>query len=448
MAASSTSRRTGESSFTWRGLALVTGLSLAIRLLLMVARTYSGNADFGSVGGDAGWWLDLANSLYHLRDLSAWQLGARPPLFAISVAVVQALGGGKDQALLLQTLFGAATPTLGYLLAGRLLSRVEGLPNRMGLTLLAGVVMALDPASISISPMLMAEPLFNLLFTACLLHLTIYIQGEDWRHLALSALWLALSMWTRNTSIYFWVMTPVILFLLMRRWWQPSLVLAGVGLAVYLAWSARNLAYTGVFTYSLQTNFQLLFVRAVSAEHLTTGAPVQTLYVDYVRELYRRAGDFQSANGPLPNKPYWDFLVAKTPQLYAAMGQLAVEKLSQYWLFALLGTGVGLLRMFVRSHQLPSWVTPVEVVYHVLLYGLTGIGGWMAWARRERQLLALTGIPILYVTALTMISQVSALDTRMSTPIRIPIIILAAAGLGWAWPRLRQRIAPRRAASA
>jgi hypothetical protein len=80
---------------------------------------------------------------------------------------------------------------------------------------------------------------------------------------ALCGLWLALSMWTRNTSIYFWLVTPVIFFLLVRRWWQPSLALAGVGLAVLLGWSYRNLVYTGVFTYSLQTNFQLLFLRAV-----------------------------------------------------------------------------------------------------------------------------------------------------------------------------------------
>lgn len=428
-------------AFRWRDVAIVAGISLVVRLLLFAVRTSPGPNQFQDIGGDSGWWLEMAKSLYHARDFSPWQLGARPPLFPLSVDLVYALGGSDSAALLLQTLFGAATPILGYLMAGRLLSRVESVAQPLRLALIAGGVMAIEPALISNSVALMAEPLFNLLFTACLLHLTIYIQDGKWQHLALSALWMALSMWTRNSTIYFWVVTPVIFFLLMRRWWQPALALAAVGLAVYVAWSYRNQVYTGVFTYSLQTNFQLLFLRAVSAEHLTTGAPVTKLYVDYIHEVYRRVGDLQGAQAQLGPTPFWDFLVAKTPQIYAAMGQLAIEKLRQYWLLAVLGTGNGLLRMFSITVHMPDWVTPIEVLYRVALYGFMGAGAWIAWVRRERALLTLTGIPILYITGLTMVSQVSALDTRMASPILIPIIILAAAGFAWSWPAIRARFA-------
>jgi hypothetical protein len=80
------------------------------------------------------------------------------------------------------------------------------------------------------------------------------------------------------------------------------------------------------------------------------------------------------------------------------------------------------------------------LVYHSLLYALLLVGVWTAWKRQAWQLLVLTGVPILYTVALTMISQVSAMDKRTSTPIRIPVIILAAFGLNWVWPRARQRI--------
>jgi hypothetical protein len=237
-------------------------------------------------------------------------------------------------------------------------------------------------------------------------------------------------MFTRPTAIYFWLVAPLILAPLVRAWWRPALALAAVGLAVYLGWSARNLYYRGVFTYSLQTNFSLLFLRAISAEHLATGADTNDLQVAYVQHLYESVGDTESAALAVPEH-FWRFLVADDPAIYAEMGRLARQKLLQYWPYAVLGTGVGAWRMFGLTTSLPGWFAPVELLYHALLYGLAVWGGWQAFRRKDWLLLLVTAIPILYVTGLTLLSQTSAMDTRMRTPITAFIAILAVYGAGW-----------------
>jgi hypothetical protein len=197
---------------------------------------------------------------------------------------------------------------------------------------------------------------------------------------------------------------------------------------VYLGWSARNLYYHNTFTYSLQSNFSLLFLRALSAEHLATGAPSDDLQVAYVQQLYRSVGDETSAELAVPEH-LWRFLVMEDPALYAEMGRLARHKLLQYWPFTLLGTGIGAWRMFGQTGSLPAVFKPLELIYHALLYGLTLWGAWRAIKCKNWPVLILTGVPILYVTGLTLVSQTSAMDTRMRTPIAVPLAILAAYGL-------------------
>lgn len=444
MTAPSTNTHRATTRPVIRAALIVLGLSLLARGLLLYYRlAVQGIDPTRLIGSDVLGWLGIARHLYYKRNFSYWLLGVRPPLFPMTIAAVYALGGSNTHAAILQTLFGALVPLVGYLMARRLFSHIDDFPAPDRYALLAGVIMALDPASISASATLLSEPLFNLLFTTCLLSLTIYAQDQHWRDLALCALWLALTMLTRPTAIYFWVAVPLILIPVMRRWWRPALVLAAVGLAVYLAWSARNLRYQGIFNYSLQSNFTLLFLRASSAEHLATGAPLDEIYVDYVRHLYLSMGEATLAQQAVPDN-IWRFHVAENPAVYAEMGRLARHKLLQYWPFALLGTGIGLVRMFALTLALPPWIRPLELAYHALLYGFMLWGIWRAFKRKEWLLLTVTTIPILYITGLTLASQTSAMDTRMRTSITAPIIILAAYGLARAHATWQNR--PRRTA--
>lgn len=411
-----------------RGIFIVLALSTVTRGLMLYYRLIiQGYSPENLVGSDVAGWLGMARHLQGGLDFSYWLMGVRPPFFPMTVAAVYALGGNNYHAAILQTMFGILTPVVGYWLAYRLLA-VTRIKELRRAALLAGIVMALDPASISASATLLSEPLFNLLFTLFLLSLIVYIQKQHWLDLALGGLWLALTMLTRPTAIYFWVFTPIIVIPLVKKWWQPTLALACVGLLVFMGWSVRNYRYTGVFTYSLQTNFTLLFLRASSAEHLATGKPIDEVYVENVRELYLRLGDPEAAANAGPEH-LWRFHVARSPEVYNTMGQLAREKLREYWQFALLGTGIGAARMFGITNLLPDWSIPLEILYHLLLYGLAAYGAWQAFRRKSWQILLATGVPIFYVTGLTLASQTSAMDTRMRTSIAVPIIILAVYGL-------------------
>ena len=426
--------------------AVVLGLSLLVRGAVFSIRYHQslqiealGGAGLTAFGGsDVPGWLSMAQYFIEQGGLAYGLMGTRPPLFPLTVALVYILGGTALHGAALQTIFGAVTPAIGYLLAHNLLVRSTRLERPERLALVAGGVMALDPASVAASTSLLSEPLFNLAFTACILHLALFTERPRWFHALLASLWLGAAMLTRPTAIYFWVIAPLMLAPLGRRWWRPAIGLIGVGLAVYLGWSARNLRYQGVFTYSMQTNFSLLFLRAVSAEHMATGRPVDDLYVEYVRELYASVGNTEAASQVEPWM-FWNFLPAPSPELYARMGEMAREKLLRYWPYALTGTPIGIWRMFGLTLTFPDWFAPFELVYHALLYGLMLLGAWSAVRQRDWRPLIMTGAPILYVTGLTLTSQISAMDTRMRTPISAPIIILAIYGLGVALKRTRRK---------
>lgn len=416
---------------------LVFGLAVLARAVVfyfrrgeMLALAAAGAANpltaFG--GSDIPGWLGMAEHLYYNRSLTYWLMGARPPLFPLTVALTWAAGGSSVDAVALQALFGALTAVLGYLLAHRLFALSPGFPQGDRWALIGGIIMALDPASVSVSVTLLGEPVFNLAFTACILFLAAYVGSRRALPLILSALSLAAAMLARPTAIYFWLAAPLILVPLVRRWWRPALALAAVGLLVYVGWSARNLRYHDVFTYSLQDNFSLLFLRALSAEHLATGRPTDELYAEYMREVYLAAGDEEAATSVDP-KYFWDFQVAESPALYHAMRPIAVRRLLRYWPTALAGTFVGAARMGAYSELLPRWFRPFEIVYHLALYGMALAGVWIALRRKDWAVLLITAVPIVYITGLTLVSLVSGIDTRMRTPITAMIGTLAIYGL-------------------
>lgn len=386
---------------------------------------------------DVPGWLGIANYYRDHLGFSYWLLGSRQPLFPMTVALVYRLGGTLLCAAILQGVFGALTASLGYLMALRVFRRAKGVPNPGLLALLAGVVMALDPGTVWASSVLMSEPLFNLLFTACLLNLVRFVQKSRWYDLALSALWLALAMLARPTTAYFWVMMALVLILLGRRW-KAALVIAAVGITVYCGWCANNLRHRGVFAYSTGASFNLLFLRALSAEHFATGATPSELYVDYVRTLYERAGDVETATGRIEPEYFWRFLVPETPELYREVGRLGREKLLEYWPWVILTTPIGLARMYGWTNMLPEWSRPIEIGYHILLYGSAIWGAWMALRRKDWPTLILMGAPIFYITGVTLVSQTSAMDTRMRSMITAPIAIFAIYGAQAIWAGLRR----------
>ncbi len=384
---------------------------------------------------DVPGWLGAASHLTNHLDLSYWFFAARPPLFPFTVSLVFRSGGGPIAALVLQTVFSVMTAVVILWLAHEVFAMVPGLDHPESYTLAAGLVAALDPASVVFGVTLLAEPLFNLTFALCLYGIARHIRNRSLWMLLLAALALTASMLTRGTTIYFWVVTPLIFIPLVKDWWKPALALAAAGLLVYFGYSFRNLQYNGVYTYSLQTNFQLLFMRGLAAERFATDADPGTLQDSYAAQVYLLAGDEDAAANIEPGVTWWGMLAADSPEVYEAMGNLARQKLIEYWPYVILTTGIGFVRMFAVTGYFPAPVQAIEAIYHLALYGLTLLGAWRAYKGKSWALLLITVVPVLYITGLTMISQTSALDTRMRTPITASLAILSVYGAGavWAW---------------
>ncbi len=426
----------------WLTLIGFMALAFAIRFAVLASRLGGDFSDrtipFTAIGGsDIPGWLGMARHFVGTLRMDYWMLAARPPLFTLMLALIFKLGGSTATALIVQSALGSLTMGIGYSLATRLLERTP-IPQPHRWAMLVGVILIIDPADVWIDTTLLAEPLFNLLVAALLLNLTRYVQDRHPVDLGLTALWMALAMFTRPTAIFLWLAAPVILIPLIRRWWRPVAALAIVGLTVYLGWSYRNLQYTGTFTYSLFTNFTLLFFRSLSAEHLVTGVSPDELQIRYVREIFEVAGDPRAGSASLNPDLMWEFMATPDPVRYAAMGQIIRRTLVRYWWGAVLGTPIGVVRMFALTAPLPSWFRPIELIYHAMLYGSMLVGAWRAFRAKHWELLLLTVVPILYFTGLTLISQTSAMDTRMRTPITVPIAVLAGYGASFVssfiWP--------------
>lgn len=201
----------------------VRAAALIPRCLAYLHGELSEGGAFG--GNDVRGWMTVAEHFFTVGDLSLPTLGSRPPLFPMTIALVLELGGDATHAALLQAVFGSLTAAVGYLFALRLLREIPDMPSPERYAFLAGLIMALDPVSIASTITLLSEPLFNLLFVACLLCLTATIQEQDWKFAVLAALWMALAMLTRPTMIAFWLVAPFMLMPFVRSWRLPALIL-------------------------------------------------------------------------------------------------------------------------------------------------------------------------------------------------------------------------------
>ncbi len=428
----------------WFRALIIFVIAFALRLLFLAYKLdfdlrIIDRADMLQAGGSDAWgWLAYGLHFTTSGVTDYWMMAIRPPLYPLSAALVYALGGGHTAVAILQVVFGALTPVVGYFTARLLFQRIESLQNPEAWAFGAGILMAVDPASVSAGATLLSEPLFNLMITVFLLCLIAYLVTERWSWLLLTSLFMALSMLARPTAIYIWLLMPLVFVPLVKQWWKPALLLLVVGIGVNFGWSYRNLVHRGVFTYSMQPNFTLLFLRALSAEYLATNASTDQIQIDYTFEVLTRIGE-DVDRSDLNAESFWQFHAASSPEIYETMGQVARERLLQYWPYAAAGTVVGAWRMYALTLTLPAWSRPLEILYHAGLYSLMLAGTWFSFRRKNWLVLLTCGLLIFYVTGLTLASQTSAMDTRMRSPVSTPIIVLAVYGFAILRDYVQQR---------
>lgn len=407
------------------GLLLVFALALGLRFGYAALRWSDDFSAFDSgdyalyrIGGEhilaEG---DFTNSLFLIR----------PPLFALLVAALDVRDGAI---LLMNAAIGATLAPLTVILARQL-----GLGA--ALATLAGLIVALEPASVVYSSFLGPEPLANVTLLVMLIALLAGIrQHNPTRQLATGAVAsvaLTLSVLARPAAFLIWTGLGVWLLLASRRHWRVVAAYALVSVVGIGAWMAHNARVFDNPTVSSVSSYSLLYYRAASVERWATGHDMDTVYTDLARRVEARMGrDTSQVDTGTRHTHY-----SGPAQLTSAMNAVAFETFANHPLEYFYTIPIGVARMFGFTNPLPRWTRPVEVAWNVALMLGAAAGLWIAY--RQKRWLLFWGVFLVaaYFTVGTLFAQTSGLDTRMRTMFTPHLAVACALAIG-AWLARRE----------
>lgn len=247
----------------------------------------------GTPSGDSRQYLTLANNLgaAYLGDATGelFALGlVRPPGYPLLLAVISAIGRSVGFLALVHVLLGVGVVWVTYLLGRSLID------ERVGLS--AAAIVALEPASVAHSSILLTEVPFTLLLLLGALLLGKGLQGRrdetNITQFALGGVLLGLATLTRPVTLYLpLVLVPGLYFLLKGRDRHHRAITAAVIVVAFAVpvggWMARNAVTAGVPALSTIEGTNLLYYRAAFAVSEEDGRPlneVRDAYASLVRE--------------------------------------------------------------------------------------------------------------------------------------------------------------------
>ena len=311
----------------------------------------------------------LSGDLPFTGDWYLW----RPPLFPLLMATMNL---DSFAILAANILLGTFVIPLTYLLARQL-----KLPLYMAL--LSALILALDPTSIRHSGVLQAEPLANILLAAAFVSLTMVKSVRTrpatltWGLLAGACI--VLSALARPSAYLLWIPMAIWAALAQPRW---RILAAGslivVGYSVTGLWIQHNAVTLGHNTFSTVGNFNMLYYRATSVLHQATGQEIDEVYAELTRRVEARLGnETEDITAAKRHQHY-----VGSPQLQAAMTEVAIGVFREHPLHYVLAIPVGLYRTLLHVSGPLLWP---GIVWNVALllsavYGLRQLMREKHWA--------------------------------------------------------------------
>jgi hypothetical protein len=402
-------------------------LALLLRLALIGARYDNGLSHFQS--GDYTLYRIGAEHIRDEGDFSNSLFLLRTPLFPL---VVTLLGVDDLAVLIVNTLIGAGLAPLSVVLA-----------RQLGLTLkgaaLAGVIVAVDPASITYSAWLGPEPLANvclLIMLIALLHGVIDTPERAPWWGAAAGLAMGLSVLARPTPFLIWIGLAAWLLIRYRRRWVTIMVYALVSAAGIGGWIVHNGVVFDNPTVSSVGTYSLLYYRAASVEHWGSGDYMDTVYTRLSRQVEERLGRDTSQVDTNTRHTHYTGPYRHT----AAMQAVALDTFRRYPLAYLMTIPIGVGRMYGFTNLLPRAALLIELPWNLLLGLGTLAGLWIAYRQKRGLLLWACLLVGGYYNVATLLAQTSGMDTRMRSMLTPLMAILCVVALS-AW---RER-SPRKA---
>lgn len=378
---------------------------LALVLRLMLAANWYTEDLHRFESGDYALYRIGAEHLMTQGDLTNSLFLVRPPLFPAFIALA---GNNPLTVLVLNAFIGALMAPLTVLLAQQL-----ALGPLMART--AGIIVALDPASIVYSSFLGPEPVANLFILVAVI-LILLAMSTDRNRMGLlyaggAGLALACSTAARPAAFLLWVPLSLWLGIAQRRRWMRLGLFSGISIAWVILWTAHNAAIFANPTYSTISTYNLLYYRAAAVERLASGDDIDTVYTRLSRTVEDRLG-----NTDAPVDSDWRFhLYTPSPEQQAVMLAVALDVFRAHPLEYVALIPVGLWNMFGETGPLTGLWHILDIGWNSALLLGTFAGIILAGRRRAWLLFWCVVICGVYFTAGTIFVQTSGMDARMRT---------------------------------
>jgi 4-amino-4-deoxy-L-arabinose transferase-like glycosyltransferase len=398
--------------------------ALALRLVTLVSvlpklRPDTDPDSYRSLGenlADGRGFIAVAPNTQELRNV------ARTPVYPFFLAVLMWLGGDRlGLFLTAQCFLGALTCILTALLAARWL--------RPSISLLTGLLVAIDPNSILRCSDLRTETLFTLLLLAgaCLIA---WRPNKSWSWFAAGLFW-SLAALTRPIAVWIWLVALLILALsgagvpptnLCRDKFRRSAWFFIIFLVGYFplegAWAARNHALTGRCFISTISTYNLLMYRTAGIKAEQGGETLE----EAQQEFRAQYGDIQFVeNRERFNQSLHEYQriaseeLFSTPLVLTKQAVVGAVKL-------LLGPGVRALDTSLSQTEPSSrWWPPVysAALLVVVLLSLLGVKR-LEWGSM---------VPVLLLLYFVALSSGPESNSRFRVPITPLLAVLATAGV-------------------
>ena len=396
-----------------------------------------GGLHFSPTADEASTYEILARQLLSGNGLSHELFSYRPPLQPMFIALTYLLSGSTNPLIVVfaQSFVSAGLAILTFIAAKEL--RIP-LPVQFW----SGLIVALDPASVIIGMTLMAETLSNIFILLSIIFIIRLMRNQSMRDAAAAGATIALATLARPTAIYYWVPIVLAITFLVPGLARNTTILVVVFSIGVLPWYLRNQLYHNVFTFSTVGNFDLLFYGAVSVKSKATGLTPQELEAQFAYELDQRLNQ-GSTRDHYDYSSKWKFLVSDNPRVNSEISQMALEVFLEHPIEYAITTFRPLIKMYAETNYLNvlGSIRRLEIVFNLALSILAFLGVIKAWISRNRIFLVTTLIPIIYFTAIPVLSRSgSGMDTRARTPFTFSLAILAAQGIFWIWKRYNNSI--------
>ncbi len=397
---------------------LVFSLGLVLRLGLIWAwysddfvRFQSGDYTLYYVGAehlrDAG---DFSNSLFLVR----------PPGF---VLLVYALGLDHLAVLLANALLGALLAPFTVVL-GRLLN----LSGRV--SMVAGLLVAVDPGSVVYSSFLGPEPLANLFLliaVVALLWAVTRVKTTRWAVAwgAVAGVALGLSALTRPAAYLLWIVMAGWILIARRERWAAVGSFATCAALLVGGWVWHNARTFDYATFSTIGPYTMTYYRAASVEHLGTGHDMNTVYTAINQRIEDILDRGVTEVGPEAMHGY----LAASPEVARALNRVSLDIFKKYPHIYLATFPVGFARMYgivttALTDSLPARV--VEMAWNTGFTALTAAGLWRLY--RQKRWLALWCVILImgYFTAGNLVMKSAGMTTRERSML-VPFMAVASA---------------------